>query len=250
MIVRKQTLLPLLKLARRKVPLEELRRMSRHSTELSQGYELTMKNLEFLLDQGLVKIEDQRLAMGELRRHSWIMDGLLDGDADIWAIADSFQGCERKFDPDLDLMASIGSEGELFVMEALKREVPDHLKSEIEHVSLTDDTAGFDIQAPKNDSGGLCFLEVKTSSRPSKSFSFFLSRNEWKQSTRLQDWYLVLVSLSDSGCSIFGHLGSESISTYMPEDQHRDFQWQSTRGVLQRDDVFPGLPTNFKIRGR
>lgn len=245
MIVRNQNLLPLLKLARRKVPLEELRRISRHSTELSQGYELTMKNLEFLLDQGLVKIEDQRLVVGELRPHSWLIDGLLDGDADVWAIADSFRGRERKFDPDLDLLASIGLEGELFVMETLRQEVPDYLQSQIKHVSLTDDTAGFDIQAPKNDAGDLCFLEVKTSSRPSRSFSFFLSRNEWKQSTRLQDWYLVLVSLSDSGCAMFGHLGSESISTYMPEDQHRDFHWQSTRGVLKRDDVFSGLPTNF-----
>lgn len=245
MIHSSPALLPLLAWARRKISLEELRRISRHSGNVDQSYELTMKNLEFLLEYGLVRIEDNRLAIGELKNFDWLNEGLLHGDAVAWAIADSFHEGEKKFDPDSDLLSAIGLRGESFVLELLHRQVPTKAQSAIKHVSLSNDSAGYDIEAPFNDSGTPCYLEVKTTIRPTGSFRFFLSRNEWKTSTRKQNWFLVLVSLNRQNSELFGHLDSVSLANYMPKERHRDFPWQVTRGSLSRDDVFSGLPVRF-----
>jgi hypothetical protein len=142
-------------------------------------------------------------------------------------------------------LSAIGLKGEFFVLELLQRQLPTHAQSAIKHVSLTDDSAGYDIEAPLNETGTTCYLEVKTTTRPTGSFRFFLSRNEWRTSTRKPNWFLVLVSLTPQTSELFGHLDSGSLANYMPEDRHRDFPWQVTRGSLSRDDVFSGLPLRF-----
>ena len=245
MIDRAPAILPLLKWARKKIHLEELRRITRHSSTLDQSYEISMKNLDFLLEQGLVQIVDDRLVIGELTRQEWITDGLMEADPVAWEIVDSFQGQELKFDPDSEVLASIGLRGELFVLDALQQRMQESHFSKVRHVSKFDDTAGYDIQTPLDPSGTTCYLEVKSTTRPQGAFTFYLSRNEWVQSMRLSHWYLVLVRLTPEGGKIFGHLDSRSLATYMPSNQHRDFQWQSTIGKLSKDDVYSGLPIKF-----
>jgi hypothetical protein len=219
--------------------------MSRHSTVLGQGYELTMKNLEFLLNQGLVSIVDGRVVIEELPPHPWIKEGLIEGHPAAWEIVDCFDETQLKFNPDSEVLSAIGLSGEVFVMNALREVMSDEYFNLVKHVSRFDDTAGYDIEAPLDPSGAPSFLEIKATTRPHGSFTFFLSRNESVQSKRLSNWFLVLVSLTGGVGSIFGHLDARSLTKYMPSDQHRDFQWQSTSGKLSKDDVFAGLPVRF-----
>lgn len=245
MIERAPTLIPILRLARKRIRLEELRHMSRHSAVLEQGYEITMKNLEFLLEQGLVAIIDGRVVIGELPPHPWIKQGLIEGHPAAWEIVDCFQEAQLKFNPDSEVLTAIGLSGEEFVMNTLRETMSDEHFALVKHVSKFDDTAGYDIEAPMDPSGTPCFLEVKATTRPHGSFTFYLSRNESVRSNRLSNWFLVLVSLVGGVGSIFGHLDSRSLTKYMPSDQHRDFQWQSTSGKLSKDDVYAGLPVRF-----
>lgn len=237
--------MPLIEAARRNTPVYALSHYSRYSQEVNQSYELTMKKLEFLLEKGLVKIEDGHLALGELGRSDWLTKSLLEGNEDAWALSDIYSGNEKKFDPDLELMGSVGLQGEMLVLEKLRRIVPSHLHGQIRHTSLTDDRAGFDIQCPINTVGDIGYLEIKSTTRPGDRFRFFLSRNEWVKSNQLKHWFLVLVQISPCGGEVFGHLESRGLIDYMPRNVHQDFAWESTRGVFAREHVLEGLPVRF-----
>ncbi len=239
------TRLYLVRLAKRKTSLHDLNRFTRNATDLRYGYEITFKSLDSLLSEGLIRIEDKRIVLGELSPSPWLRDDLVAGESEAWEIVETYSPKAWKFDPDESVQSELGSKGEDYVFQALEQQVPSHLVRNLQHVSKFDDSAGFDIVTPINDGGQLGHLEVKTSSRSGGEHRFFLTRNEWNQSLRLKNWFLVLVVIKEGSPELFGHIDSASLSAYLPVDGHRNFRWQTVRGALALDEVFPGLPLSF-----
>jgi hypothetical protein len=221
---------------------EDFRTNGRLAHDFQLGYELRMHSLNELILQGVVSLENSRLVLGHLETVEWLTTALLEGQPEAWQICDAFGPLGRKFEPDQLALEMLGLEGEEHVLRSLHEDLPLDKHREVVQVSLTDDTAGYDIRTPTTLFPDNVFLEIKTSSRPGDKFSFFLSRNEWNVAKTSSRWYLVLVKKSDRELSIFGHLDAGSLVGYFPEDSHPDFTWTVAKGSLTTDDVFPGLP--------
>jgi hypothetical protein len=210
----------------------------RLSLRVAHGYETRKQVLGELLKSGLIVLDGSRLCLGTLTEYSWLSKGLEQGSPEAWGIIDAFPKKSRKFDPDNELLNEIGMRGELFVVDELKRILPENCHDRIRHISLTDDTAGFDIAAPSTiNPNNQNFLEIKTSTRPGEQFNFYLSRNEFEIARTFKNWYLVLVKLRNSEAEVFGYLEGSSLTGYFPEDTTKGFSWTSTRGSLSKDDL-------------
>lgn len=221
---------------------EDFKTGGRLAGDIRKGYEARMVAFSDLLEQGFIKLESGILELGELTPASWLAKGILNGDKESWQICEAFPIKSRKFKPDLFNLEAIGREGEDFVMSWLKLNLEPKFHSDIEHKSLTDDTAGYDIASPSLKLQKRMLLEVKTSTRLGDDFTFYLSRNELNTALRNPNWYLVLVRKIQGDLNIFGYLDSQSLVNYYPEDRHKDFQWTSASGKLGPDDVFSGFP--------
>lgn len=227
--------------AKSKKYFEDFRNDGRLANDFRLGYDLMMHSLNELIAEGVVTIENNRLGLGQLSPSGWITEGLRKGDIDAWQICDTFPLSGRKFSPDQTALELLGLVGEEHVMETLRELLPAAWHEQITHISLSDDSAGYDIRTPTTTEKTV-FLEVKTTSRPGEKFSFFLSRNEWSVAKNNPNWFLVLVKKIDGRLTIFGHLDSRSITEYFPDDRHPDFQWTVAKGALFRDDIYLGLP--------
>ena len=229
--------------ARTRMHIQDFYVGGRLSLQIAHGYEARKQILEELLKCGLVVINDSHLSIGILNENKWLLDGLEIGLKDAWDIVDAFPKRSRKFDPDSKQLVEIGMKGELFVIDELKRILPENTHSRIRQISLTDDSAGFDITAPSIKSPDKqIFLEVKTSTRPGENFNFYLSRNEFETAEAYENWYLVLVRLNDSKGSLFGHLEGSSLLSYFPKDTNQGFTWMSSSGSFTKDDLRIYLP--------
>ena len=221
---------------------EDFKTGGRLSGNIRDGYEARMSAFFHLENQGFVKLEDSRLVLGVLTNAPWLSHGLVFGDKAAWAICDAFPARARKFEADDFGKAQIGLDGENFVVDWIKERLTQEQFVDIDHISLRDDSAGYDISTPTLHTSEKVFLEVKTTTRNSEFFNFFLSRNEWEVSQRLANWYLVLVQKTLGIHSIFGYLDGVSLGSYFPTDNHASFQWTISRGQLTQDDVFQFMP--------
>lgn len=229
--------------ARDRMRLEDFYLGGRLAVVVEIGYEARRTALEELLRNGLVILDDSRLCLGKLNEVPWLSSLLQDGHPTAWAIVDIFPRKFWKYDPENDQSGEIGFRGEMFVIEELQRLLPPESHSDIHHISRFDDLAGFDISAPSVKQPDLqIFLEVKATTRPGPEFVFHLSRNEYETARRSTNWFLVLVCLSTSGSTIFGHLEGNSLLNYFPLDSTPSFNWTSARGFYTQDDLRVGLP--------
>lgn len=231
--------------AQRREHFEDFKAGGRLTGDVRRGYQARMVAFANLVEEGLVKLDSGFLALGVLSDISWLKSGVLEGDLTAWEICDAFPQRQRKFQPDLLNLEEIGKQGEDFIISKLKEQLPLDLHSEIVHTSTFDDSAGYDISAPNNKTGGKVLLEVKTTTRPSSDFTFHLSRNEWNTASRQNNWYLVLVQKVQGKLKLYGYLDGGSLVDYYPRDNHDAFQWSSAIGKLGPDDVFDGLPGVF-----
>ncbi len=227
--------------AKRNIHLEDFKVASKLATHPVLGYEAQMASLAELLDAGYIKLQNGFLELGTLTLSEWLKTGLLAGDEYSWQICDLYPQSNRKFNPDLDLLNTIGSDGEEYVVSLLRERLPASLHEDIFHTSRVNDAAGYDIQFLSESSQNL-FLEIKTSTRTSQEFNFFLSKNEWEKAKIMRNWFIVLVQKTNGVHSIFGHLPGGSIENYFPQDIHPNFSWATSKGKLAVDDVFDGLP--------
>ena len=210
----------------------------RLSLRLAHGYETRKQVLDELMKSGTVFLDGSRLNLGILTESFWLSEGLEQGSTEAWEIVDAFPRKARKFNPDNEKFKEIGMRGELFVIDELKRILPENYHDRIRHVSLTDDTAGFDITTPSTiNPNDQLFLEVKTSTRPGEQFNFHLSRNEFETAKTSKNWYLILVSMRNTENNIFGYLEGASLAGYFPEDTTKGFSWTSATGTLSKDDL-------------
>jgi hypothetical protein len=234
--------LEVIKAAQQRTHFEDFKTGGRLSGDIRQGYQARMAAFRDLSSQGFVTLESSRIVLGELTPAPWLTSAIQSGSLASWEICDAFPQKLRKFKPEDYNLQEIGLEGELFVVEWLEKHLDEDLRKQIEHTSLKDDSAGFDISSPNSQSDSRIFLEVKTTTRQGDDFTFHLSRNEWNTAARLQHWYLVLVKKVEGQHTIFGYLNGQSLVNYYPQDSHPDFHWESVVGKLSSDDVFSGFP--------
>ena len=87
------------------------------------------------------------------------------------------------------------------------------------HVSLRDDTVGFDLVTPSVQyPEHLHHIEVKTSVRPTNYFEFFISRNEYEVGAVDENWVLLLVRKDQGIFNVFGHVFHSSLVALAPKD--------------------------------
>lgn len=174
----------------------------------------------------------------------WLVDGLEVGSEISWEILENIDPT-RKLNDKFDrlLLQKIGLDGEMLVMEFLSRHLTEKVFNRVRHVSLTDDSAGYDIQSPSiKDSSDTFFLEVKTSSRPGSEFHFFISRNEARVAAQNDNWRLVGVIRKISGYELLGSIHFSSFSQFLPSDNSSNGRWESASISIPTSSFVSGLP--------
>lgn len=209
-----------------------------------KSYYDRLRAAERLVEDGIIEKIDDRLRIVAKQAPKWLKEGLLAGSPISWDILETIDTKGKiQGKIDLELLATIGFEGEIEVIRQLKASLSPALSGRIKHISLTDDSAGFDIAAPsvvQHDYA--CLLEVKTSSRPGKEFRFFISRNEARIASLNENWRLVAVLRRDKCYQILGHLTYAHFSSILPNDTSPFAKWESASISLPTDLVVPGLP--------
>lgn len=132
--------------------------------------------------------------------------------------------------------AEIGLQGEQAFIDWLTQ----RSDATVEHTSLFDDHAGYDVRILK---GSLeAHFEIKATTREGPSFRFFLSRNEFEtMQTYASTWHLQLVRLTMEGEPQFYFLDSNWLTNVMPEDTPTISKWASAEIVVEGDQLSSGL---------
>lgn len=202
---------------------------------------------ESLIDDGLIENDDGtlRLTRNTLNHPpEWLLKGLETGSELSWKIVESCGPTDqvlRKID--LQLLQKIGLEGELAVIKKLKEYLPESTHKRIRHISLVDDSAGFDIHTPSvRNSDNVHLLEVKTFSKPGKLFSFYISRNEARVASNNENWRLLGVIRKPNGYDILGTLEIDQFSQLLPIDASPNGMWESAKINLPISAFTPELP--------
>lgn len=209
-----------------------------------KSYYDRLRTAERLIDEGLIEKVDDRLRVVATDVPAWLMQGMLGGSKIFWEIFEEIDKkgkIKRKID--LELLATIGLDGEMEVIKKLKQELPPPTATKIKHISLKDDSAGFDISSPSISQHDLyCLLEVKTSSRPGDDFRFYISRNEARVASQNENWRLVAVLRESTSYKVLGHLRFAHFSDALPVDSSPRGKWESASVILPIDLIVPGLP--------
>lgn len=202
-----------------------------------------LKVLDEMLQQGLVRITNERLSVGEIEAGSSLAAELLNGDGAAWDFVEKnfSETSARKFDD--KHLKKIGLDGESWVVNEYRNRLPNSMCDRVIHVSLKDDTAGFDIVAPSlNYETHIQHIEVKTSVRRATHFEFYISRNEYEVGASDERWVLLLVKKEEGSYLPFGHLFHSSLVSMVPKDVTDIARWQSVKIRLSSSSVFEGLP--------
>ena len=197
-----------------------------------------------LLDRGIIKLVDGRYLIVGKNFAQAFRDDLVMGSPEAWKVQetiDHYSSGVLKYDA--ELLSEIGALGEAYVMEELERRLSNVDFAKVVQVSLINDSLGFDIRAvsvsnPESNS----YLEVKTSSKPSADFQFFISRNEAWVASKNPEWALVGIRLNNYRCEIVGHLKSIDFEEYLPKDAAPQGKWASAAISISDSDFRPGLP--------
>ncbi len=202
---------------------------------------------EQLLLQGLIEIDNGNLRLRDSILKNipeWLMEGLSLGLPVAWKTISEIDPSNKISNKiDLDLLSEIGRQGELEVMKQLMINLSNSVAHRIKHVSLTDDSAGFDIFAPSVlNSDETLLLEVKTSSKPGNFFSFFISRNEARIASKNINWRLVAVRRCPEGYSILGNIVFDQFSQHLPTNISNLGAWETAKISIPVDLFSKSLP--------
>lgn len=202
-----------------------------------------MRVSERLIDENIIYLEDNKLHLGELAPQDWLVSGLAKGNVNAWNILDSFPKRRLKFDPDNAVNAEIGLAGEEAVLSWLNESIDASRIGKINHISLFNDAAGYDIYSPSTQSfTNEVLLEVKTTTRPGSSIEIFLTRNEARVGIQNQNWFLTFVSILNGISSLEGHLSMNEILFMLPNDPIPESSWMSVKLTIEKSSLNPGLP--------
>ena len=199
---------------------------------------------ENLIRDKLIEVDDGYLRLGAQNIPPSLINDLKDGSELAWEILDCLEPTSNTLKKiDLELLSRIGLEGELAVVRDLKNNLPDSEWPKVKHISLIDDSAGFDIHAPSvRNPEAILLLEVKTSPRPGPNFSFYISRNEVRVAQQNLNWVLLGVSSTPSGYRVLGSLDLFQFIDYLPLNQHPQGHWESAKITVPTSLFKNGLP--------
>lgn len=199
---------------------------------------------EDLMRIGLIVVEDGNLKLAMKEVPSSLFKELRKGSEVGWKILDYIDHSSKLTQKiDLELIKQIGLDGELAVIEELKNLIPGSHQHRIKHISLFDDSAGFDIQAPSiKDIKTTILLEVKTSPRPGDNFTFYISQNEARIASLNEDWALVGVVSREERYRALGFLTYHQFSDYLPVNIDPHGRWESAKITVPKEIFMLGLP--------
>lgn len=203
-----------------------------------------IKVYEKLVTDKIIEIDNGTLKISKKEIPEWLLNGLKKGSESSWEIFEKINPSNKTIEKiDRLLLEEIGLAGEKAVIDILKQSLPEELHIRLKHVSLYDDSAGFDIQTPslKNNSGTL-LLEIKTSSRPGPLFNFFISRNEARIASLNENWLLVGVFKKDDDYDIVGTLSYDQFSSFLPVNVHPNCRWENSKITIPVNVFQVGLP--------
>ena len=211
---------------------------------LGKSYYDRLRVADSLIEECVIEKIDGCLRIVAKDAPSWLTQGMLSGSPIFWQIFEVLDlNGKLKGKIDLALLATIGLDGEEEVIRQLNQYLPPSASARIKHISLTDDSAGFDIFSPSTlQNDNVCLLEVKTSSRPSADFIFFISRNEVRVASQNENWRLVAVRRDPGGYKVLGHLRFSHFSGILPQDASTFARWETASVAVPLDLIIPGLP--------
>jgi len=213
------------------------------SKDFGLGFEDHARALDFLLSEGTVRESHGTLKIRSLANSPWLAAVIAEGDSRTWQLIDSLPSKAWRYSPDEVANRELGLRGELFVMDELRKKLDEDLHEQIQHVSLVDDSLGYDIYSPSLfEVRGEVRLEVKTTSRPGNDFIFYLSRNEFEVGNSIKNWFVVFVKINEARPALLGHLGVGDLVERVPRDADSDFKWQTIRGKVDTRELVTGLP--------
>jgi hypothetical protein len=199
---------------------------------------------ETLINEKLIYIEDGYLRINIKSIPDSLIDKLKSGSELAWKILEYIDPPNKLLDKlDLDLLHKIGFDGEQAVIRELKKILSEKDYLRVKHISLLDDSAGFDIQAPSTRSPeDTLFLEVKTSVRPGDLFTFYISKNEARVGGQNDNWSLVGVESTIDGLRVLGYLSFNSFSDLLPLNQSNFSEWETAKVVISKKMFINGVP--------
>jgi len=209
-----------------------------------KSYHDRIRAAEWLLERGTLVRDDHNLYIPSKLNLNWLKPALLNGSDLAWstlAILDPEGKNETKFQS--EFLHEIGLGGELSVIRELQACLPAKEIERIKHVSLNDDSAGYDIVAPSVSLTELnLLLEVKTTSKPSDTFEFFISRNEARVASQNSNWRLVAVLKQAENFMILGHIRFKVFAEWLPQDANPLGRWQSAKIRVSMNQISGALP--------
>lgn len=230
----------------KQTPLDDYRRsLKMRPFVIGASYDYSMDVLSQLIQDKVIEISDNRLRFINFERLAWLETALLEGFKSAWKLVDLVSPAKehhRKFDS--QKLAIIGLKGEEFVIAQLRELLPIESHPLIKHVSLKDDSLGFDIASPSiKRYGETKFLEIKTSVRPTNDyFQCFLSRNEFEIGKSNPNWALVGVAIENGKCKLLGYLQGHQIESKVPVNVDDNATWETIRLRVKQDMWLESLP--------
>ena len=199
---------------------------------------------ESLIQDKLIVVEDGYLKLSKNTIPDSLVETLATGSAIAWEILDCIDPPRKQLlKLDHDLLRKIGLDGELAVLNELRQHLTDHVYEKVRHISLIDDSAGFDIQTPSiKNSENFVLLEIKTSVRPGDLFTFYISKNEARVARQNNNWFLIGVESSPNGFNVLGSLMLNSFSDFLPVNQSPNGEWETAKILISKKSFTNGLP--------
>lgn len=199
---------------------------------------------ETLISDRLISVENGYLTLTNNFIPESLVDNLVRGSEVAWKILDCIDPAKKILKKiDQELLKKIGLDGELVVVQELRSHLGLNEFSRVRHISLVDDSAGFDIQAPSlKNSEETLLLEVKTSVRPGEQFTFYISKNEVRVARQNENWFLVGVDAYVGGFRVLGSLKFNTFSDFLPFNQSSSGEWETAKIVISKKMFFSGLP--------
>lgn len=199
---------------------------------------------ESLIRDKFISSEDGYLKLAQNSIPESLVDNLLSGSEVAWKILDCIDPSKKLLKKlDQDLLNKIGLDGERAVIGELKTHLSQEDYGKIRHISLVDDSAGFDVQSPSvRNTDDVVFLEVKTSVRPGDTFTFYISKNEARVGRQNQNWFLIGVETFSEGYRVFGHISFNAFSDFLPLNQSSSGEWETAKIMVSKKMFIKGLP--------
>jgi len=217
-----------------------------HLTPIENGksYYDRIRVADELLRTGVIKVEDSYLKLATKTASPILISELKNGSEVAWKILDNIDrnsNFSQKID--LELIHQIGLDGENAVIAGLNKELPETERHRIRHISLYDDSAGFDIHSPSlMNIESSVLLEVKTSPRPGSNFTFYISQNESRVASLNKNWTLLGVVSENFEYKILGFLAYHQFASFLPVNVDARARWETAKITVPRNIFTPGLP--------